>query len=126
MTLYQKALALSTSIILFAGLTSVSGDAHIAEEMSLREGHPENMYEYLQDWFPSWFMPHYGDTGGNPHAIDRGHLVDHDFREEFWQIVDENGFNYDNYTVQTDDGYILVAHRIRNEKLQKGAPVVFL
>jgi hypothetical protein len=41
--------------------------------------HPTTVLEYFYHYFPSW-KPNMRDTHGNSHAIDKGHLVDHEFR----------------------------------------------
>lgn len=51
-----------------------------------------------------------------------------DYYKSFQEIVEENGFGFEEHQVTTDDGYVLHVQRILNDKVQSGEkrPVVFL
>ena len=85
---------------------------------------PHTMLDTLFGWFP-FLKPNNGATSDS-HAVDRGHLTDHDFRLEFEDIVNENGFDFTSHSVVTEDGYILEVFRVKAKETKEGAPVVFL
>jgi hypothetical protein len=51
--------------------------------------------------------------------------VDPDFDRSFKDIVENNGFIFENHTVTTGDGYILALFRVTKEE-NKGKQPVFL
>jgi hypothetical protein len=53
------------------------------------------MLDTIYGWFP-FLKPNNGATSDS-HAVDRGHLTDHDFRLEFEDIVKENGFDFSSH-----------------------------
>lgn len=73
----------------------------------------KSMLDFVFEIFPS-LLPNNGPENTGRHAIDPGHLVSKDFKQEFKDIVEENGFKFDKYEVVTDDGYILTLFRIRS------------
>ena len=52
--------------------------------------------------------------------------VDPDIHYSFAQIVQENGFDYEQHTVTTSDDYELTVMRVTSPEMKSGAPVVFL
>ena len=52
--------------------------------------------------------------------------IDPDFYKSFQEIVNENGFLFENHQIQTKDGYILNVFRIKNKDSKPNAPAVFL
>ena len=51
---------------------------------------------------------------------------DPDVKFTIKEIIQENGFNFEQHQVTTEDGYKLAVMRVKNKNLVKGAPVVFL
>lgn len=51
-----------------------------------------------------------------------------DYYKSFQEIVEQNGFGFEEHEVTTDDGYVLHVMRIMNKEVQSGVkrPVVFL
>ena len=53
-----------------------------------------------------------------------------DYNKDFRRMTEDNGFVFDEYEVETEDGYLLTLYRVRtdcytNEGGMEGAPVVF-
>ena len=83
------------------------------------------MLDFIFYYFPFLLPNNDGDHKGR-HDVDKGHLVSHDFRLGFKNIVEENGFRFQSHQTETEDGYVLTMYRIRDKKTEDGAPVVFL
>ena len=82
------------------------------------------MLDYLAYIFP-WLEPN-NFKSKSPHAIDKGHFVDHDFRYTFEDLADEYGYLHEQHEVTTDDGYILSLYRLKKKDTPEKAPAVFL
>ena len=54
------------------------------------------------------------------------HSVDPDAKLTIMQIIEENGFAYEEHIVVTEDGYELTVMRILNDDAIRDKPVVFL
>lgn len=115
----------TSSFLYIAAITSLVAAQGAGEDpFSNWEPAPHNSLTKFLDYFPS-LKPNYHVTDGR-HDIDSGHLVDHDFRLEFEDIVKENGFGFENHYVVTDDGYILSVFHIINPHSEPNAPAVFM
>ena len=114
----------TSSILYIAALSGLIAAQSQVDPFSNWEPAPHNSLTDLLDYFPS-LKPNY-HVEGHRHDIDSGHFVDHDYRLEFEDIVKENGFEFENHYVVTDDGYILSVFHIINPENGPDAPVVFM
>jgi pimeloyl-ACP methyl ester carboxylesterase len=55
-------------------------------------------------------------------------LLPDDYYKSFQQVVEENGFKFEQHEVETEDGYLLTVFRVMNAEVAAGKkqPVVFM
>lgn len=81
--------------------------------------------EGVYDLIPGFITDIIGNEDINDPTVQEKRKIRSDFKLEFEDIVEENGFKFSDKEIMTSDGYYLNCFRIRKRGLASNAPAIF-